>query len=66
MKYFTIEEMEHSAIADAKGIINKIPPKFINYVELMKVLDPIRSQYTNPIYVKWRLSMQGVKRSCWR
>ena len=53
MKYFTIEEMEHSAIADAKGIINKIPPKFIkNYVELIeKVLDPIRAQYTNPIYV---------------
>lgn len=53
MKYFTIEEMEHSAVADAKGIINKIPPKFIkNYVELIdKVLDPIRAQYTMPIYV---------------
>lgn len=53
MKYFTIEEMEHSAIAEAKGIINKIPPKFIkNYVELIdKVLDPIRAQYTMPIYV---------------
>ena len=53
MKYFTIEEMEHSAVADAKGITNKIPPKFIkNYVELIdKVLDPIRAQYTNPIYV---------------
>ena len=53
MKYFTIKEMEHSAIAEAKGITNKIPPKFIkNYVELIdKVLDPIRAQYTNPIYV---------------
>ena len=53
MKYFTIEKMEHSTTANAKGIINKIPPKFIrNYVELIeKVLDPIRAQYTNPIYV---------------
>ena len=53
MKYFTIEKMEHSTTANAKGIINKISPKFLkNYVELIeKVLDPIQEQYTNPIYI---------------
>jgi hypothetical protein len=53
MKYFTIEEMEKSVIADAKGIKNKIPKKFIkNYEYLInKVLDPIRVKYGFPIYV---------------
>jgi hypothetical protein len=53
MKYFTIEEMEHSAIADAKGIKNIIPRQFIvNYEKLINdVLAPIRSEYGKPIII---------------
>lgn len=53
MKYFTIEEMQHSAVADAKGIKNVIPRQFIvNYKKLVNdVLDPIRAEYGKPIIV---------------
>ena len=53
MKYFTLEEMEKSIIADKKGIANKIPLKYKkNYMYLIdNILDKIREEYGNAIHV---------------
>ena len=51
--YFTLEELQQSQIATAKGIINVIPPELeINFQTLINdVLNPIRYQYGKPINV---------------
>jgi len=53
MKYFTLEEMEKSIIAEKKGIENKIPLKYKkNYTYLIdNILDKIREEYGNAIHV---------------
>jgi Holliday junction resolvasome RuvABC ATP-dependent DNA helicase subunit len=51
--YFTLEELQESQIATAKGIINVIPPELeINFQTLINdVLNPIRYQFGKPINV---------------
>jgi hypothetical protein len=51
--YFTLEELQASKIATAKGIANVIPPELeINFQTLINdVLNPIRYQFGKPINV---------------
>ena len=53
MKYFTISELEYSAKAKERGIVNKMPAHLMpNAVALVdKVLDPLRAAYGKPISV---------------
>lgn len=53
MKYFTIEEMEWSIVAQFQALDNRMPPlvkmSAIEFIE--KVLDPLRAKYGAPIFV---------------
>lgn len=65
MKYFTLEEMEKSVIADKKGIENKIPLKYKkNYIYLIdNILDKIRAEYGNPIHVNSGYRCQALNKA---
>lgn len=53
MKYFTIEEMERSTVAQFQALDNTMPTlvrlSAIEFIE--KVLDPLRGKFGAPIYV---------------
>lgn len=53
IKYFTIQELTHSATAAAKGIDNTPPPNVkVKITTLInKVLDPVRRRWGKPIAV---------------
>lgn len=52
MKYFTLEELQYSKVADKLHIDNTPPEELVHYgLELIELLDKLREQWGQPILV---------------
>lgn len=53
MKYFSIDELQRSAVAAGRGIVNVAPPEAVQCLTALveNVLDPLRQAWYGPIFV---------------